>query len=776
MNRKSPLPVDELVPEILAHLRGGGNLVLEAAPGAGKTTRVPPALLEFGPVVVLEPRRVAARMSARRVAEEMGEELGETVGYQVRFEEAAGPRTRLRFLTEGVLTRRLLHDTTLRGVATVVLDEFHERHLDGDAALALLLRLQRTARPELRLVAMSATLDGDRLARHMGGCPVVKSEGRLFPLTVEYTPHSAAALEEQVAQALERVAASGLDGDVLVFLPGAREIRAAMRACEGTIARLGAEGLPLYGDLPPEEQDRALLPSARRKVIFSTNVAESSVTIDGVTVVIDSGLARVARDSVHTGLPELTVTRISQASAAQRAGRAGRTRPGRVIRLYPQEDLVRRAGHDTPEVLRRELSALCLELQAMGIGEPASLPWLDAPPEAAWQAAGELLRRIGAAGDDAARMARLPLHPRLAALLVEAGRRGAGELACEAAALLSSGDYGREARGGVDLLDALHGQPSFATRRIRDQIARIARPARGSRDDVGLLLAVLRGYPDRLRRLRDGKLAVALDIEERKDRAEPLLRLFARIEPEWLIDLFPDRIEERDGVEWHRMGERVESVSALLYEGVVLEETRGRAVDPEQGAALLAQKAFETGLHRFVDHEEWAAYRLRRAFAAESCGIPALDENEVMAALREMCFGLTSFSDLSVACRDGALMAALDTRLDAGARRRFEEMAPARLRLPSGRTAAVRYEAGKPPVVAARLQEFFGMKETPRIGGTTPLLIELLAPNMRPVQTTTDLAGFWERLYPQLRRELSRRYPKHSWPEDPLTAQPPARR
>ena len=776
MSRTPSLPVDALLPEILGHLRATPNLVLEAEPGAGKTTRVPPALLEFGQVLVLEPRRVAARMAARRVAEELGEAPGETAGYQVRFDEAAGPRTRLRFLTEGVLTRRLLNDGELRGVGVVVLDEFHERHLDGDAAMALLLRLQRTARPDLRLVVMSATIEGGRVASHMGSCPVVRSQGRLFETEIEYTPHTAEPLEEKVALALERVSAGGLDGDVLVFLPGAREIRAALRACERTLARLGAEGLPLFGDLPPEEQDRALLPSSRRKVIFSTNVAESSLTIEGVRVVIDSGLARVARDSVHTGLPALSVTRISQASARQRAGRAGRTGPGRVVRLYPREELSRRPAQDSPEILRRELSGLCLELHAMRVGDPASLPWLDAPPEASLAAARALLERIGAFGADGAAMARLPLHPRLSALCIEAGRRGAGELACEAAGLLSSGEYGRDARGGTELLDALHREPSFAARRIRDQVARLLRPPRGSRDETGLLHAVLRGYADRLRRLRDGTLAVALDIEERKDRAEPILRLYARVEPEWLIDLWPERVEERDTVEWHRTGERVESVSALVFDGLVLEETRGRAVNPEQGAALLAAKAIETGLHRFADREEWAAYRMRRAFAAESCGVRALDDGEVREAVESLCQGLTSFNELAAACRDGAFFAALDARLDARERRRFEEMAPAHLRLPSGRTAAVRYEPGKPPVVAARLQEFFGMKESPRIGGSTPLLIELLAPNMRPVQTTTDLAGFWERLYPQLRRELGRRYPKHSWPEDPLTASPPARR
>ena len=773
MRSKPHLPVDDLLPAILTHLRSAPNLVLEAAPGAGKTTRVPPALLEFGPLLVLEPRRVAARMSARRVAEEMGEALGETIGYQVRFEETAGPRTRLRFLTEGVLTRRLLHDSSLRGISTVILDEFHERHLDGDAALALLLRLQRTSRPDLRLLAMSATLDGDRLARHLGNCPVVRSEGRLFDTKIEYSPQSPAPLEEQVAAALTRVAAKGLDGDVLIFLPGAREIRAAMRTSEGIINRLNADGLPLYGDLSPEEQDRAILPSPRRKVIFSTNVAESSLTIDGVTVVIDSGLARIARDSVHTGLPELTVSRISQASARQRAGRAGRTRPGRVIRLYPQEDFVRRPVQDAPEILRRELSAVCLELHAMGIEEPESLPWLDSPPASALEAASTLLDRLGAFGKDGSRMARLPLHPRLAALIVEAQQRNAGEIACQAAALLSANEHNRNA---TNLLDALEQPLSFPARRIRDQIARIAHPRRGSRDESGLLHAVMRGYPDRLRRLRDGSLVVALDMEERKDRPEPILRLFAPIQPDWLIDVFPDRIDERDTVEWHRIGERVEAVSALLYDGIVLQETRGRAAHPEQAAALLAAKALESGPHRFVDQEEWSAYRLRRAFAAETCDIPALDDETIRAALESLCYGLASFADLAAASRENAFLAALDARLDPVQRRRFDEMAPARLRLPSGRTAPVRYETGKPPVVAARLQEFFGMKESPRIGNGTPLLIELLAPNMRPVQTTTDLAGFWQRLYPELRRQLSRRYPKHSWPEDPLTAQPPQRR
>src|SRR5580704_11130370 len=327
-----------MVPEIVQHLREIPNLVLEAPPGAGKTTRVPPALLNIvdGEVIVLEPRRIAARMAARRVAQELGERTGETVGYQVRFEEVGGPKTRLRFVTEGVLTRRLLSDRKLRGVSAVILDEFHERHLETDLALALLRRLQRTERPDLRLLVMSATLDAAPVARFLGGCPIVKSAGKLFDLAMEHLPYSAQPLDQQVAAAVGKLIQES--GDILVFLPGAAEIRAAMKACQGFDLLV----LPLHGDLSPEEQDRAVAPANRRKLILSTNVAESSITIDGVTAVIDCGLARVASDSAWTGLPTLQISRISKASATQRAGRAARTAPGRALRLYTLDDYQRR--------------------------------------------------------------------------------------------------------------------------------------------------------------------------------------------------------------------------------------------------------------------------------------------------------------------------------------------------------------------------------------------------------------------------------------------------
>ena len=381
-NRFLQLPIDPLIPEILQHLRDANTLVLEAPPGAGKTTRVPPALLALDPreVLVLEPRRLAARLAARFVAGELGERVGETVGYQVRFEEVAGPRTRLRFLTEGVLTRRLLTDPILERAAFVVLDEFHERHLEGDLALALLRRLQRTSRPDLRIVVMSATLDAAPIARYLGGARVLRSEGRQYPLAIEYTPHSAAPVEEQVAAALERLAARGNTGHVLVFLPGAAEIRRAQAPARPLHGGMSGAAAALRRPIAGRAGSRGGAVGAN-KMILSTNVAESSITIDGVNAVIDSGLARVAGHSPWSGLPVLQVARISQASANQRAGRAGRTGPGRALRLYPLEDFVRRPAQDVPEILRADLAPAALLLRALGSTVSARWTgWTRRPP------------------------------------------------------------------------------------------------------------------------------------------------------------------------------------------------------------------------------------------------------------------------------------------------------------------------------------------------------------------------------------------------------------
>ncbi len=774
------LPIDALLPEIVDSLRGFPNLVIEAAPGAGKTTRVPSALLALGgEVLVLEPRRIAARMAARRVAHEMGEGIGETVGYQVRFEDVAGPRTQLRFLTEGVLTRRLISDPELRGVATVVLDEFHERHLETDLALALLRRLQKTKRPDLRIVVMSATLDAEPVREFLGGCPGLKSEGRLFDLSVAWTPYTAAPLETQVGTALED--AMRKPGDILVFLPGAAAIHRAARVCEPVARRNNLLIAQLYGDLPPSEQDCALEPSAQRKVILSTNIAESSVTINGVRVVIDSGLARVAHDSPWTGLPSLEIGRVSKSSAIQRAGRAGRTAPGHIIRLFTAEDFHRRADHDEPEIVRRELSQMCLQLESMGIHDPLTMDWLTPPPPAALEASETLLDRLGARGEAATKMARMPLHPRLSRMLLDAERLGASEAGCRTAALLSSG---QRVRSG-DLFSALDEEMDQRTRAVLGQLRRYVRRGGLNRSDEALARAVMAAFPDRIGRRRANgvvlltgggsattsqtgpqrdEFLVAVDIEESRDRPAPLLRLACPIQPEWLIDLFPERVLDRRGAEWNRQAERVEAVSSMVYDGLVIEETRGGTVDDEAAAELLAAKVAEAGLSRFLPAEEVDAFLARVEFAAQHSSLMSLEEADISDALRTMCYGLRSFSDVTKAA--SRLIPALERKLDSHL---LEQVAPTRLRLAGGRNTKVNYERGKPPWVASRLQDFFGMTETPRVArGKVPLVVHLLAPNQRAVQTTTDLAGFWERLYPQLRRELGRRYPRHAWPEKPV--------
>lgn len=773
-NSKLSLPVDSILHEVIASLRRSPNLVIEAPPGAGKTTRVPPALfaLVSGDVVVLEPRRIAARLAARRVAFEMGEEVGQTVGYQVRFEEVAGPRTRLRFLTEGVLTRRLLSDPNLKGVDAVVLDEFHERHLESDLALALLKRLQRT-RPSLRIIVMSATLEADPVAQFLGGCPILRSEGKLFDLSIRHLPYSPAPLEVRVKDAVELVTADATTGDILTFLPGAAEIRRAMRECESVARRSGLLILPLHGSMPPKEQDLAVSPSSQRKLILATNVAESSITIDGVSAVIDSGLARFAAYSPWSGLPTLQISRVSKASAKQRAGRAGRTGPGRVVRLYSEEDYSRRAEHDAPEILRSDLSQLCLDLRAMGLRDPSEIDWLDTPPEAAIRNAESLLDRLGATGETAMRLATFPLPPRLSRILLEAISRGVGEDGCIAAALLGSGVQATK----NDLLAAMDSERDYRAQQHVEQLRRIAKPPRQKHhDDDALLTSVLAGFPDRVARLRSGnqvllssgasaevageppryEFMVVVDAEDRKDKPLPLVRMTARVEPGWLIDLFPEHVREESKVVWNRAAERVDAVSALLYDDLVLQESTDALPEPDVAAELLADKAMEAGIERFVDSEALANFQARVAFSGLSS--PSLAD-----VLRELCSGLRSFSELKKSAVD--FVSLLEHKIG---KRRLDELAPSKLRLKNGRETKVYYESGKPPWIASRLQDFFGMHDTPVIGPErTPVVVHLLAPNHRPVQTTSDLAGFWQRLYPQVRRELMRRYPKHSWPERP---------
>ena len=869
-----PLPIDPLLPEAISALRSGGALVLEAPPGAGKTTRVPRALLEAGlagegEIVVLEPRRLAARMAARRVAEEMGERPGETVGWMVRFEDVSGPRTRIRYVTEALLTRRMLAEPALPGVSAVVLDEFHERHLQADLALALLRRLRAGPRPDLALVVMSATLDAAPVASFLSAARL-RSEGRAFPVAVEFlTPEEAARdlpLAERVARSVRRALREEGDGHVLVFLPGAAEIRRAREAL-ADLAEGRAEVLPLHGDLPPEEQDRAVRRSATRKVILSTNVAETSVTIEDVAVVVDSGLARVASHSPWSGLPALELRKVSRASAAQRAGRAGRTRPGRCFRLYTRHDHDGRPEFDVPEIRREDLAETALALASLGVSE---LPWLEAPPPAAWEAASRLLRRIGALDASGGmtplggRLLRLPLHPRLARLVAAAEDAGAGPEGALLAALLGERDirerWDRDGRatpptGPSDLLElaslfedaararfaegkvrSLGLSPGAvqAVERARRQIAGMTRRrsepagaaipsavtagqpsqprerAAGRDEHVqrSLLLATLAAFPDRVARrrapasdevvlvgggsarlaqesvVREAALLVAVDAEERRARspARPgasgaVVRLASAVTQEMLLDLFPDALHYDEDVRWNPAAERVDAFERLCYEDLVLEEGRSPRVDPERAADVLAEAALARGARSFAPDGALDHLLARIAFAARhapEAGLSVPSEDDLAGALREAARGHRSFDELREARLDSALLG----RLPPAQRSALERLAPERVALPGGRALRVHYEEGaKPPWVESRLQDFFGMAAGPVLaGGRAPLVLHLLAPNQRAVQVTTDLAGFWQRHYPALRRELMRRYPRHAWPEDPLRASPPAPR
>ncbi len=771
-------PIDEVLPQIPA----AGNLVIEAAPGAGKTTRVPAYLLERtrGQVLVLEPRRLAARLAARRVAEERGERVGETVGYQVRFEDFTGPRTQLRYLTEGVLNRRLAGDAELRDVGTVVLDEFHERHLEGDLALALLLELQRRRRPDLRLIVMSATLDAAPIAAHLGDCPILTSRGRIYPLEIRYTPESSQSLGERVAAAIDQACRDRASGDLLVFLPGAAEIRQAMAASEAVARRHDLACFGLAGEMSVEEQDRALAPNARRKAIFSTNLAESSVTIPGVSIVIDSGLARTASDSRATGIAQLTLGKISQASATQRAGRAARTGPGLAIRLYTEQDFLSRAKSGQPEILQRELSGLLLQLRAAGVEEARALPWMTAPRAEDLQQAEALLNELGARAETARRMAAMPVHPRLARVLLEAERRGVTQAAARVAALLSSGQRAK----GVDLIHAAERALEGNAERIARQLERQVKGGRQREDwECPLAEALLAGYPDRVAKRRRAdeyeiaggvaaKLAsplpkeaewiVAVDVEERSERGMAVIRAACPIEPDWLLDLFPDSVAGVERYTWNRAAERVEEESALEFHGLAIERSANPRPTSAGAAEALRAKVREAGWRKFLDVEATEGLLARLDFARRFGLEESLDEPGLLEILGAMCEGRNGFDQVREAVANGEWEYRLGQALDRDA---LERIAPERVKLPGGRSCKVNYVMGQTPWIESRLQDFWGMSETPRVGrGEVALLVHLLAPNRRPVQVTQDLGSFWAKLYPELRTQLSRRYPKHQWP------------
>jgi len=816
------LPIDAVLPELLGALRASPSALLQAPTGSGKTTRVPPALLdglgEPGLILMLEPRRLAARAAARRIADERGQRVGDEVGYHVRFERQAGRRTRVLVVTPGILLRRLLDDPYLDGVAAVVFDEFHERGLESDLALGLTRLVQQTVRPELRLVLMSATLDVSPLRAYLGGCPVVVGEGRLHPVEVRYEPTLDA--PTAVSRLLDATA-----GDVLVFLPGVGEIRDATADLEPLARSRDLLLLPLHGELPLDRQDDALRRHAKRKVVLATNVAETSVTVEGVTGVVDTGLARQLNFDPDVGLDRLQLVPIARSSAEQRAGRAGRLEPGICVRLWSEQNHRGRAEQTEPEIRRVDLAGAVLHLLALGESDVAAFPWPEPPPPAAVGQALELLRRLGAVSDVkmtplGEAMARLPVHPRLACLLLEGRRCGIVERAALAAALLSERDPFRAGPGErpaarshavsdvlerVEALEAIErGVPAgraLTNRavgqfvlRARDQLVRLVREegAEGKSsgdEDESLLRALLAAYPDRVVRRRDGdarrgrmvggrgvrlhptcgvtegELFLAIDLDNQP--GEALVRQASSVRRDWLD---PALVRAEVVVTFDDAAEQVVARKRRSYEDLPLEETPAALPDAEVVAAEL-ERATRLDLARVLPPVDspGGAYLTRLRCLADwlpDLGLPPVDDVALSTLLSEVCAGRRSFAQVRAGWFD-----VLQGRLSYDQRQMVEREAPERIEVPSGSRIALAYEVGRPPVLAVRIQEVFGLAETPRVArGRVAVLLHLLGPNHRPQQVTSDLASFWANTYPQVRKDLRARYPKHAWPEDPLAA------
>lgn len=818
----SELPVDEVLPQVLASLSNHPCLVLEAPTGSGKTTRVPPALLDagLGPVLVLEPRRLAARAAARWIATERGGVLGDEVGYQVRFDRKSSPATRLLVVTEGVLLRFLQDDPFLDGYGTIVLDEFHERSLEADLALALVRQVQREAREDLKLIVMSATLEGDAVARALGGAPVVRGEGRAFPVDVQYVP------EERGEDARDhlvrgvRAALAAVEGDVLVFLPGVGEIRRAAESLAGVARKHALELHELYGDLPPEKQDAVLRRGARRKLVLATNVAESSVTVDGVAAVVDVGLARVMRHDPGAGLDRLELGPISIASSDQRAGRAGRQGPGVCVRLWSAHDQKSRPLAEVPAIHRLDLTGPVLELACFGERDPAQFAWFEPPKPEALSRATHLLGQLGAIEDGAPtklgrKLARFPAHPRLARLLVEGDRLGVARRACLAAALLSERDpferaQFREPRARVtdsDVLDRVEALEAFVrsgtldagprrlqrggarfVARAADQFERLLRPSGktvAEDPDEALLRALLAAFPDRLCRRRaegderglmvggrgvvlgkesgvtEAPFFLAVDLDGAGKDAR--VRQASTVQRAWLGEP-----EEVVCAVFDPERERVVGRKELRLRGLVLESHDQAEVDAGEVEALLLEAALlEPARATGFDREELADFAARVSWLRAARPDLGLPDPAPAAILPHLVPGCRSFADL----RRAPVLHALKGLYDYAQLQTIDREAPERMAVPSGSNLRLAYEPGAAPVLAVKLQELFGLQATPTVaGGRVKVLLHLLAPNGRPQQVTDDLASFWANTYEQVRKDLRGRYPKHPWPEDPTQA------
>lgn len=865
----APLPIDPVLPELVAALRGHANAVLRAPTGAGKTTRVPPGLLAAGiaglasgrTIVMTEPRRVATRAAARRIAEEQGWTLGREVGYQVRFEKKATRETRILVVTEGILVQRLQADPFLDGVGLVIFDEIHERTLSADLALAMARRVQREVRPDLALLAMSATFDPGPLAEFLGGAPTIDSPGRLHPIEIRHLegpdlrtePREIAA---RVALGVERALAEmprggdppDLPGGVLAFLPGVGEIRRAAEILESSAAARGCAILPLYGEMPAEAQDAAISPGPRRKIVLATNVAETSVTVSGISAVVDSGLARILRYDPASGLDRLELARIGRASAAQRSGRAGRERPGIAYRLWPEREHAARPERERPEIQRVDLAGPALQLLTWGETDLSAFGWFEPPDPAALDRGLDLLGRLGAMDLPAKSglsplgraMAEIPVHPRLARLLVEGRKRGVGREAATVAALLAERDPFRRAapiagpqgrRTAIhasrsDLLDRLDALEAFARSGGRqtespagelaagaarfvlqaaEQLDRSAGNAPGgsaSKDrDADLLAAIAAAYPDRIARRREPGSPRAVMVGGRgvrlgEESAVSLAELFACIDLDGgggaagsgearvhlasaveAGDLPRELLSDEIEVAFDAARERVIAWRRTRFDDLVLSE---REVPPpaEEAARALAEAAGrDLSRALALDEPEIAGFLARWRWlrrVAPELGLPPAGDDEIRALLPEISRGRRSFADLRKAPLRDLLSGALSyAQVQALARE-----APERIEVPSGSLIRLDYpaEGDGPPVLAVRIQELFGLEQTPRVAaGRVSVLLHLLAPNYRPQQVTRDLASFWTNTYPLVKKELQGRYPKHAWPDDPRKAAPERR-
>ena len=831
----SSLPIDAALPALLQALRSRDEVVLQAPPGAGKTTRVPLALLNEPwlagqTILMLEPRRLAARAAAERLASELGEKVGETVGYRIRLESRVGPRTRIEVVTEGILTRRLQDDPALEGVGLLIFDEYHERSLDADLALALSLNGRELLRDEqpLKILLMSATLEGERLSSLLNDAPVVTSEGRMYPVDVQWgRPFQAGEfIEPKVVQTcLQALDEQG--GSLLVFLPGQAEIR---RVHQQLAEALGEGGnvllCPLHGELDLAAQRAAIdpAPPGKRKVVLATNIAETSLTIDGVRVVVDAGLARVPRFDPGSGMTRLDTQRISRASATQRAGRAGRLEPGVCYRLWSEAQHEQLAAYGSPEILQADLAGLALQLARWGI-EPAQLSWLDAPPAAAYAQARELLQRLGALLEDGRlashgqAMAELPAHPRIGHLLLRGQALGLAAMACEVAALLGERDIVRGAGADLHSRLALVSGEHKAQRGSQGGVQRVRQLARQYRGYLrgqpsqpvenpdhprwlGCLLAL--AYPDRVAqqrrpggaeyRLANGRAAlfgevdglmkhpwiVIADLGSRQGQREERIYLATDFDPQLLDGVLAEQVSLVDQLDWdEREGvlraERQRKVGELILSREPLpgldEHSRAKAL-----LGLVRRKGLEL-LPWTPELRQWQA-RVALLRGLDNSGAsewPDVSDAALLASLEHWLqpylgkvTRLSHFGQLD-------LSSILRNLLPWPLPQRLDELAPHHLQVPSGSSIRLDYSE-HPPILAVRLQELFGLADTPRIaGGRQVVKLHLLSPARRPVQVTQDLANFWRSTYADVKKDLKGRYPKHYWPEDPLVAEATAR-